>query len=198
MIAFPANFKSMFSRRTLLMVALLSLAAVSVSACAVQETNTYPVEIFSEMHYSQAYKSQEPPRLAPPAESVVFASVGDPDQVLNVPDKRERPYDPAVADNLYQVNCAVCHGITGLGDGKIVRHLTSTASFYATTNNGTPYAAPPDLVDSAANRLTARDTMVAFVTSGGRVMPPFGKLLSEEDIRDIVNYIFDDKTGLSR
>ena len=200
MIASPANFKSMFlSRRRLgLMVGLLSLAAVSVSACAVQESNTYPVEIFSEMHYSQAFRSQEPPRLAPPAESVVFVPVGDPDQVLNVPDKRERPYDPAVAGNLFRVNCSVCYGVAGLGDGKIVRHLTSTASFYATTNNGTVYGAPPDLVDSAASRLTARDTMVAFVTSGGRVMPAFGKLLSEEDIRDIVNYIFDDQTGLSR
>jgi hypothetical protein len=29
-------------------------------------------------------------------------------------------------------------------------------------------------------------------------MPEFGKLLAEEDIRDIVNYIFDDTTGLSK
>lgn len=200
MIAFPANFKSMFlSRRHLgLMAGLLSLAAVSLSACAVQETNTYPVEIFSEMHYSQAFRSQEPPRLAPPAESVVFASAGGSDRVLNVPDKQERPYDPAVAGNLFRVNCSMCHGELGLGDGVVVRHLTSTASFYATTNNGTVYGAPPNLVLSAASRLTARDTMVAFVTGGGRVMPQFGKLLSEEDIRDIVNYIFDDETGLSR
>ena len=46
--------------------------------------------------------------------------------------------------------------------------------------------------------MDTRDKMVAFVTAGGLVMPQFGKLLSEEDIRDIVNYIFDDETGLSR
>ena len=198
MIAFPANFKSMFRRRFILTTGLLALAAASVSACAVQESNTYPVELFSEMHYSQAYRSQEPPRLAPPGKSVVFTSVGHPDTVLNVPDRRERSYDPAVAGNLFRVNCSVCHGVAGLGDGKIVRHLTSTASFYATTNEGTVYGAPPDLVNSAATRMTTRDLMVAFVTGGGRVMPQFGKLLSEEDIRDIVNYIFDDETGLSR
>ena len=200
MISFPVDFKSMLvpRRRFILIAGLLSLAAASVSACAVHESNTYPVEIFSEMHYSQAFRSQEPPRLAPPAESVVFVPAGGPDRVLNVLDKRERPYDAVVAGNLYRVNCSVCHGVAGLGDGKINRHLTSTASFYATTNNGATYGAPPDLVNSAAKRLTARDTMVAFVTSGGRVMPPFGKLLSEEDIRDIVNYIFDDETGLSR
>ncbi len=198
MISSPANFKSMFRRRFVLLFALLMVAAVSASACAVQETNTYPVEIFSEMHYSQAFKAQEPPRLAPPGESVVFASTGSPDQVLNVPDKQERAYDPVVAGDLYRINCSVCHGVTGLGDGKAARHITSTASFYATTNNGVTYLAPPNLVESAATRLTVRDIMVAFATSGGRVMPAFGKLLPEEDIRDIVNYIFDDETGLSR
>jgi mono/diheme cytochrome c family protein len=199
MIAFPVISKSIFRRRFIVLAGLLSLAAASASACAVQESNTYPVETFSEMHYSQAFRAQEPPRLAPPAGSVVFASGGDSNQVLNVPDKRERLYDDTVAGDLFRVNCSVCHGDAGLGDGKIIRHLTSTRSFWASENGGNVYPVPPpDLVNSAANRLKTRDTMVAFVTSGGRVMPPFGKLLSEEDIRDIVNYIFDDSTGLSR
>ncbi|MDA1279281.1 MAG: cytochrome c [Chloroflexi bacterium] len=184
------------------MVGLLTISAFAVSACAVQETNTYPVEIFSEMHYSQAYGMQEAPRLAPLSDSVVFASAGHPDSVLRVPDKRERAYDSEVAGNLYRINCSVCHGETGLGDGKAARHLTSTKSFWTsdTKNNslGEIYKGPPDLVDSAATRLTDRNTMVSFVSGGGRVMPSFGKLLSEEDIRDIVNYIFDESTGLSR
>lgn len=197
MIAFPANIKSMLSRRFVLIVGLLMLASVATSACAVQKSNTYPVETFSEMHYAQSFRMQEPPRLAPVADSVVFESAGGAGQVLNVPDKRERAYDPVVAGNLYRVNCSVCHGVVGLGDGKAVRHITSDQSFYATTQ-GTPYLAPPNLVDSAATRLTSRDVMVAFATSGGAVMPAFGKLLAEEDIRDIVNYIFDDTTGLSQ
>jgi mono/diheme cytochrome c family protein len=197
MTAFPANIKSMLTRRFVMIAGLLMLASVTASACAVQESNTYPVEYFSEMHYSQAFRMQEPPRLAPPADSVVFASAGDPSQVLNVPDKRERAYDPTVAGNLYRVNCSVCHGVSGLGDGNATRHITSPKSFYA-TDSGTPYGAPPNLVDSAATRLTERDTMVGFVTSGAIVMPSFGKLLAEEDIRDIVNYIFDTETGLSQ
>ncbi len=197
MIASLANIKSMLSRRLVLIVGLLMLATLTASACAVQESNTYPVETFSEMHYSQAYRMQEPPRLAAPAESVVFESSGDAGQVLNVPDKKERAYDPVVAGDLYRVNCAVCHGDTGLGDGKAARHITSNQSFFA-TENGSAYLAPPNLVDSAANRLTDKDVMVSFVTSGAVVMPAFGKLLPEEDIRDIVNYIFDDTTGLSR
>jgi mono/diheme cytochrome c family protein len=41
--------------------------------------------------------------------------------------------------------------------------------------------------------------MFSFISGwNGPVMPEFGKLLAEEDIRDIVNYIFDDTTGLSK
>jgi mono/diheme cytochrome c family protein len=198
MIAFSANIKSMFSKRVVLVVGMLMLASIVTSACAVQESNTYPVETFSEMHYAQSHKLQEPPRLAPVADSVVFETAGGADSVLNVPDKQERAYDAAVAGDLYRVNCAVCHGDDGRGDGKAVRHITSNNSFWATTN-GAPYKAPPDLVDSAANRLTDPDVMYSFVAGwSGPVMPQFGSLLAEEDIRDIVNYIFDDTTGLSK
>ncbi|MBT3994798.1 MAG: cytochrome c [Chloroflexi bacterium] len=197
MTSFSTNIKSMLTRRLVFIVGLMMLGTLATSACAVQESNTYPVETFSEMHYSQSFRAQEPPRLAPPADSVAFRTAGDSSQTYNVPDKQERAYDPVVAGELYRVNCSVCHGISGLGDGKATRHITSGSSFYATTQ-GSPYGAPPNLVESAASRLTERDTMVAFVTSGAVVMPSFGKLLAEEDIRDIVNYIFDDTTGLSQ
>ncbi len=197
-----ANFKPMIvatpKRRFYVLMGIVLLAFITTSACAVQESNTYPVELFSEMHYSQAYKAQEPPRLAPLADSVVFVSTGHPDSVSRVPDKRSRIYDPVIAGNLYKVNCSVCHGITGLGDGKAVRHITSNSSFYA-SNEGAPYKSPPNLVDSAASRLNQREVMFSFVSGwNGPVMPEFGKLLAEEDIRDIVNYIFDDSTGLSK
>ena len=85
-----------------------------------------------------------------------------------------------------------------LGDGKATRHITSSSSFYA-TNEGEPYKSPPNLVESAANRLNEREIMFRFVSGwNGPVMPEFGKILAEEDIRDIVNYIFDDSTGLSK
>ncbi len=195
---FAANIKSMLIGRLVLMIGFISIISWATAACAVQESNTYPVETFSEMHYSQAYKAQEPPRLAPPEDSVAYKSDLSTDEVLRVPDKQERTYDPVVAGHLYQVNCAVCHGESGHGDGKAVRHITSERSFYATTS-GEPYKSPPNLVDSAANRLNDPDVMFAFVSGwNGPVMPQFGSLLAEEDIRDIVKYIFDDNAGLSK
>ena len=38
-------------------------AGLITSMNTLTQRGTYPIEIFSEMHYSQAYKNQEPPRL---------------------------------------------------------------------------------------------------------------------------------------
>lgn len=177
------------------LTALLFLAvAVFISGCAVQESNTYPIEIFSEMHYSQAPRSQEPQRLQPPAEAVPFQQIGT-GQVLEVPDFKERPYDPTVARELFRVNCSVCHGDTGVGDGPAAQHIISSRSYYATANDE-PYAAPANLHDK--RETYDKDAMINIITNGIVVMPRFGKLLSEEDIRDIATFIYDEETGLGR
>lgn len=187
--------KSATKRTSARLTALLFLAvAVFVSGCAVQESNTYPIEIFSEMHYSQAPRSQEPQRLQPPAEAVPFQQIGT-GQVLEVPDFKERPYDPAVARELFRVNCSVCHGDTGVGDGPAAQHIISSRSYYATTNDE-PYAAPANLHDK--RETYDKDAMINIITNGIVVMPRFGKLLSEEDIRDIATFIYDEETGLGR
>jgi mono/diheme cytochrome c family protein len=192
----PAQFKPtrLNAGRRLGAIALLGAIAMMASACAVQKSNTYPVEIFSEMHYSQAVRTQEPPRLQPPAESVVYGNTGAPDVVLNVPEKKQRAYDPAVAAELFRINCSACHGVNGTGDGRATPHLKSNASFYA-TRNGTPYQSlPPNLQESRAQR--DEQTLYTIISNGLTVMPKFGKLMSEEDIWDIVAFIKDEQTGL--
>lgn len=175
--------------RLALLVALL-LVGLTSAAC-IQQSNTYPIEIFKEMHYAQFHRSQEPPRVLPPEQTVAFSSSGGPEATLDVPAVRERPYDPEVAADLYRVNCAACHGINGTGDGPAARHIASPDSFYATTN-GSTYRMPPDLTQTALNE----DAVYAFVNNGTQVMPRFGKLLTEEEIRDIVKYVFDAENGL--
>jgi mono/diheme cytochrome c family protein len=172
---------------------LVALCGLVAAACGVQESNTYPVEIFSEMHYSQAYRVQEPPRLDEPADSVAFGNTGNPEQVLNVPQRRTRPYDPQVAGKLFTVNCSVCHGISGQGNGPASVHLTSNQSYWA-TSRGAPYAAPADLVAIRNDR--TEDALFTVISNGIIVMPSFGKLMAEEDIWDIVAYIKDEATGL--
>ena len=181
--------------RQLAALGLLLLLGLVAAACGVQESNAYPVEIFSEMHYSQASRAQEPPRLQPPAESVVFEPNGGPEVQLNVPESRRRPYDPTVAGNLYRVNCSVCHGVNGLGDGRAAPHIVSNQSYYATdVSGGSGYNGPPNLQESRT-RLTDQQVF-AIVSNGIIVMPSFGDLLTEEDIWDIVAYVVDTQNGL--
>lgn len=179
-------------RRTAL-VGLIGLFALVAAACSVQESNTYPVDLFTEMHYAQSNRAQEPPRLQPPAQSVAYDSIGGPEVSFAVPEFKRRPYDAAVAGDLYAVNCSVCHGLGGQGDGNAAAHLTSDQSYWATTT-GSPYAAPANLLATRGER--TEGIWFNTVNSGITVMPAFSKLLSEEDIWDIIAFLFDEQTGL--
>ncbi len=114
--------------------------------------------------------------------------------VMEVPAMRSRPYDPEVAGELYRVNCSVCHGMSGMGDGPAAKHITSTGSIYAKQNDGKPYAQPTNLIELRAERTP--EVWFAVMNSGVNVMPRFGALLSEEDIRDVIAYLFDEETGV--
>ena len=182
-------------------VAALAFVGLAATACF-QQSNTYPVEVFKEMHYAQFNRSQEPPRLPPQAGVVVFQGSGGTEAVLNVPAKQERPYNPgnpadvARAAELFRVNCSVCHGQTGRGDGPNAPHLTSKNSYFA-TKNGAPYPPPANLQQSLTRPDFTPDVAYSTVSRGVVVMPRFGALLPEQDIRDIVNYLFDKQNGIA-
>lgn len=172
---------------------ILMLSSVIFSACgAVQQSNTYPVEVFTEMHYSPAVRNNEPTRLNPSGADLLV-SLGNPESVWNVPDINVRPYDALNARELYRVNCSVCHGVNGLGDGNAATYITASNSYYATTT-GTVYEAPPNL--QMSRQTLNRETIYLTILNGVTVMPQFRGLLSEEDIREIVEYVFDEQNGL--
>lgn len=180
-------------------IASISLVLIMFS-CAVQENNTYPIETFTEMHYSQSYRAQEPPRLSAVVDAVTFHSEGGPEGILS--DSIESSienYNVMLASELYRVNCSTCHGATGLGDGSATKHIISSNNFYSKVN-GMPHNAPANLVDSAANRLNTHELMIIYINavSEGQLMPAFKKLLTQKEIREIVYYIFDKEDGLSK
>ncbi len=188
------QISSRVASRALLPLMAVAVVVISAAACAVQESNTYPIEIFSEMHYSQSTRMQEPPRLAPVADAVPFQEIGT-EQVLTVPEKAERPYDASRAHELYRINCATCHGMSGTGDGPAAQHITATDSFWAQTNDS-PYVGPADLIEKRATY--DQEAMINLVTNGIVVMPRFRNLLPEEDIREIVAYVYDQNTGIGK
>ncbi len=156
----------------------LALASLSLSACS---TGAYPLDIFPEMHYQQSFRVQEPPRLAPPAESVPVQG-GDPvytffeartlrNPVASAPDNLAR------AKKLYQVNCQVCHGPQGRGNGPM-------AQYFQRDNQRPP-------ADFTSDAVKARSDGELFwsITTGLGQMPPFQSLLSAQDRWTLLHFI---------
>lgn len=193
------------------MIALIVLAPTCQSG--ITQRGTYPIEIFSEMHYSLAYKNQEPPRMDTVISAEPYVSPNnrsnDPSPILDMNSKFT--YDPKIGSEIYRINCSFCHGANGMGDGAVAPHISSDDSFYATTptdevpgsGNG-PYKAVPELhnlverlkgEDKAINRLTYMLKMESGSIALGP-MPSFLWVFTKEQRNQIINYIVDEENGL--
>ena len=181
-----------------LVVAVL-LLGVAAMGCVSFGRGTYQVDIFSEMHYTQVYRSQEPPRLYPATGSVPFQLVGSGPLVV---EKLSLAVTADTVDQgmgLYEVNCAVCHGLSGTGDGPMKRFLIKWGGIL-----------PPDLLSSTtAGR--SDDVLLGLIGEGGSTkltfadlglepppevsnpitMPVFKKLLTPEELWMVVHYVRD-------
>ena len=152
--------------RPLLLLAWLALiAALAAVGCT---SGSYPVDIFYEQHYQQSYKSHEPPRLSGVAGAVAYY-----------------PPPPNTTDDsvahLYEVNCQMCHGPGAKGDGEVLELLISSYGYET--------AITPDLttMEPAAIESFLKVTTRPFGPNS--VMPPFGKLLSEDERWALAEYI---------
>ena len=95
----------------------------------------------------------------------------------HLPQKRstQKPGAARVSE-LFNNNCARCHGADGAGD----------------TPNGQLYNAP-DFTDAEWWRkhpdITSKKSLIAIVTNGKGEMPAFGKKLTPTEIRQLVLYV---------
>lgn len=74
---------------------------------------------------------------------------------------------------LYNSYCALCHGETGHGDGRV----------------GEKYVTPTDLTDEYVQNKPDGDIYYTITYGGLAVMPLFGDAISPEDRWHIINYI---------
>jgi mono/diheme cytochrome c family protein len=74
---------------------------------------------------------------------------------------------------LFDINCAICHGATGLGDGKV-------GAFFAPTK-------PANLTSAAVQSLSANQVFV-IITQGAGLMPPLAENLTAAERWDVINY----------
>jgi mono/diheme cytochrome c family protein len=141
----------------------------------------YTVDFFTEMHYQQSYRPQEPPRLYPPAQSVptggkeIAYTLEQAKGLVNpVP---RTPQTLAKAQELFRVNCSICHGPQGRGDGPMADRFSQAGA-----------ARPVDFTEQHARSLS--DGELFWVLTNGRAfMPRFGPLLTAEERWSLVHFI---------
>ena len=177
--------------------------SINFTLPAFPETGTHAVQVFTEMHYQPSYEEQEIPRLLPPPDSVPvtgreirYGSIEE-YQALDVPEASAQSYDDAHAQDLYNVNCAVCHGVALAGDGAATT-LTGADGDLAWDKE--PY--PANLHDVTTVE-SSDGELFAFISLGGRQglsarlrdrettspMPEFMKLLSEGERWTLVQFL---------
>ena len=151
-----------------------------LAACS--STTTYPIDYFSAMHYQHSYRTLEPPRFMAPEGAVPVqgrAPQYSSAQILEL--ENPIPADEAsiaMGQQLFNVNCAVCHGEGGNGDGLMAPFLES--------QDARP---PADLTD---NRLVNVEDNYFYNTMTNGLppfMPAFGDLIEGQQMWHIVNYI---------
>ena len=173
-----------------MVICLIALLVVSLG-CLPLGRGTNQVDLFGEMHYSQSYKSQQPPRLYPAVDGVTFQSAGG--VSASVIKETQTGYsgdESTDAAYLYDVNCQVCHGNSGIGDGPMKAFLSKW--------KGMP---PANFV--VASGTSTDEEIFSYISDGGRAgyvasqagvqspspMPSFKKLLSDDERWALVEYV---------
>jgi mono/diheme cytochrome c family protein len=172
---------------------LVLLALIAGCSTAGLSQGSYPVDFFTEMHYNQSFKLQEPPSLSAVSEAVPTTG-REVNFTLAQARELENPFETTQAtinqgSQLFEINCSVCHGTSGQGDGPMKDHL-ATAGYRS---------APADLTSSGPSAAKSEGEIYLVITNGFAkayglpvnqfVMPPFQKLLAPEDRWAIVSYI---------
>lgn len=129
----------------------------------------------SDMHDQPSFKAGESPRLSAPREAVTIEGK------LPTPDYGSKLENPVDADEaslqrgseLYQINCAMCHGTRDTYLGLVGKQLKPP---------------PPSLHDPRIRNLSESDIFLRIYLGFGR-MPAQGLRLSEQDHWHLVNYV---------
>ena len=89
-------------------------------------------------------------------------------------DCKKSPDGPKTAASIYKVQCSMCHGSTGKGDGPVARMHNPR---------------PVPFTDAERMAKVSDDSLAKVISAGRNGMPSFKKTLTEEEIREVVTYV---------
>jgi mono/diheme cytochrome c family protein len=163
---------------------------VVVAGCTEIDRTLARVPVFAFMHDVPSFDPHENPRPAPPGSvpyesplGEVFAPLEGTEVALQAfaagphgtnPWAHDEPSMLEIGRVMYDRHCAVCHGITGMGDGPII----GPGLF--------PLA--PDLVEGPAVG-QSDGYMYAIIRAGRGLMPSYGGRIAHHERWAIVNYV---------
>lgn len=168
-------------RTRLSVVVAMLMICLTVAAC--NSTATYPIDFFSEMHYQPSWHAQEPSRPGAPETIVPITGGAVPDYTLEEATELPNPLpadaaSQSLGEQLFAVNCAVCHGENGDGTGIV-------AGYFKAAN----VPAPADLRRADIKARTDGQLFWIISNGFGGYMPPFGDLITPEQRWALVVHI---------
>jgi mono/diheme cytochrome c family protein len=131
----------------------------------------------SNMEIQASVKAQEGPRKWAPADAVSY-------EAPSIPKNGELPPNPVPADpvslargeQLFNRNCAVCHGPQGQGDGPVTQFWKADAK------------RPANLTEQRIGQQTD-GALYVTMSQGFGTMPPLRENMAVRERWDVVNYV---------
>ena len=153
-------------------VGVLALGGLVIGGLFAYDVIKLP--IYTQMAIQPSVDYDQGPRLAAPAGAV---PVQGPDLIAGQPASEPLPATTASVQRgqvLFGINCALCHGATGVGDGPVGAFFTPTK--------------PANLTSAAVQSLSANQVFV-IITQGSGLMPPLAENLTVQERWDVINYL---------
>jgi mono/diheme cytochrome c family protein len=162
------------TRRLLFITAAGALALGGAAVLGLWAYDVIKLPTPTQMSEQPSLDYDQGPRLAAPVSAV---PVQGPELIAGQPATEPLPATTASLQRgqvLFGLHCALCHGATGVGNGKVGIFFTPTK--------------PADLTGAAVQRLSA-DQLFVILTQGAGVMPPLAENLSVGERWDVINFV---------